>query len=88
MFDHVGQAVAVLQDDECTNSSFFSTFHVLFSENDRKSFDIGVLKGTINKIILDTGCIRTVTGKSWMNHLIASMDSDSRKLIKISFDLI
>ena len=88
MFDHVGQAVAVLQDVECTNSSFFSTFHVLFSENDRKSFDIGVLKGTINKIILDTGCIRTVTGKSWMNHLIASMDSDSRKLIKISFDLI
>ena len=84
MFDHVAQATAALQDDECTNSSFFNTFHVLFSENDRKSFDIGALKGTMNKIILDTGCIRTVTGKSWMNHLIASMNSESRKLIKIS----
>ena len=81
--DYVANAAAVLQENEHTNSSFFNTFHLFYSEEKKKVLDIGALKGAINRIILDTGCIRTVTGKTWMNNLIASMDPDTRKLIKI-----
>ena len=36
--------------------------------------------------MVDTGCIKTVTvtGKAWMNHLISSINEDSRKLIRIN----
>ena len=81
--DYVANAAAVLQENEHTNSSFFNTFHVLYSEEKKKELNIGALKGAMNRIILDTGCIRTVTGKAWMNNLIASMDSEARKRIKI-----
>ena len=81
--DYVANAAAVLQENEHTNSSFFNTFHVLYSEEKKKVLNIGALKGAMNRIILDTGCIRTVTGKAWMNNLIASMDPDTWKLIKI-----
>ena len=82
--DHVAQAAAVLENCDCTNSSLFNTFHILFTEQKQKTLDVGALKGTLNKIILDTGCIKTVTGKVWMNHLISSMGPESRRLIKIS----
>ena len=84
LVDYVGHAAGVLQEEGNVNSSLFNTFHILFSEQKCGSLDVGALKGALNKIVLDTGCVRTVTGKTWMNNLISSMNSESRKLIKIN----
>ena len=38
--DHVAQAAAVLENCDCTNSSLFNTFHILFTEQKQKTLDV------------------------------------------------
>ena len=82
VIDYVGQAANLLQEGGNIKSSLFSTFNILYAEHKQEELDISVLRGTLNKIVLDTGCIRTVAGKVWMNHLLASMNDETQKLIQ------
>ena len=51
---------------------------MIFAGHDQKALNLGALKGALNKIVLDTGCIQTVMIKTWINHIISLMNEESR----------
>ena len=42
------------------------------------------LKEALNKIYLDTGCVKTVSGKIWVDNTLEAMSDDVRKLVRFS----
>ena len=40
------------------------------------------LRESLNKIYLDTGCVKTVSGKTWVDNTLKGMSDDVKKLVR------
>ena len=40
------------------------------------------LRESLNKIYLDTGCVKTVSGKIWVDNTLKGMSDDVKKLVR------
>ena len=41
------------------------------------------LMDEVGTVVIDTGCIKTVTGQAWYDSFVSSLDTNTRKMISI-----
>ena len=52
-------------------------------ENDMEEVSKHGLMDEVGTVVIDTGCIKTVTGQAWYDSFVSSLDTNTRKMISI-----
>ena len=75
----IGQAAAIsLRDTDQSREAktYFNTYTCLVTKM------APFLRESLNKIYLDTGCVKTVSGKTWVDDTLKGMSDDVKKLVR------
>ena len=75
----IGQAAAIsLRDTDQSGEAktYFNTYTCLVTKM------APFLRESLNKIYLDTGCVKTVSGKIWVDNTLKGMSDDVKKLVR------
>ena len=76
--DYVSSMIASLKTVSHTNivETLYTSYHILKAEVEERAKHLG-------EVVLDTGCIESVTGDVWANDMLMSLHPNTREKVKV-----